>query len=168
MQRSRATWLRLKKIQKISILDKIVENYIAQLRNSNYFWGACYDVLGSQHFLLLLWLKTETLIALGSLHFYLHLQLESETLLSDLAVIYLVLHNNFFYTQLAFVFHLRTDFYSVHDNILGFYVFLLLKDFDTFHEHIGFFLKKLINSLAQSFYIYLGNIKKQFLILARK
>ena len=54
--------------------------------------------------------------ALGSPHFHLLLQLETGTLLSDLAIIFLALCNNLFYTQLAFVFHLQKEFYIVHDN----------------------------------------------------
>ena len=41
------------------------------------------------------------------------LQLETGTLLSDLAIIFLALCNNLFYTQLAFVFHLQKEFYIV-------------------------------------------------------
>ena len=51
--------------------------------------------------------------ALGSPHFHLLLQLETGTLLSDLAIIFLALCNNLFYTQLAFVFHLQKEFYVV-------------------------------------------------------
>ena len=41
------------------------------------------------------------------------LQLETGILLSDLAIIFLALCNNLFYTQLAFVFHLQKEFYIV-------------------------------------------------------
>ena len=50
---------------------------------------------------------------------------KSEILLRDSKVIYYVLHNNFFYTQLAFAFDPQKGFYIVHDNTDAFFIFLL-------------------------------------------
>ena len=42
---------------------------------------------------------------------------------------FLSLCNTFFYTQLAFVFHLPVDFCVVHDHMVALFLFLLKKDF---------------------------------------
>ena len=59
--------------------------------------------------------------------------IKSEILLNNLTVIYyMLIYNNFFYTQLAFVFDLQKDLYIVHDNIDTFFLFLFQKNFDIF------------------------------------
>ena len=45
-------------------------------------------------------------------------------LFSDPVIIYYVLYNNFFYTQLDFVFDRKKDFYFIHDNINIFSFFI--------------------------------------------
>ena len=49
-------------------------------------------------------------------------------------VIFYVLYNNFFYVLLSCLFHLKKDFYSVHDNTDAFCLSYLQKDFEIFHE----------------------------------
>ena len=49
--------------------------------------------------------------------------------------LFFAFQNNFFYTLLAFVFHLEEDFYIAHNHVFTFCFFLLLKDFGTFHKH---------------------------------
>ena len=56
---------------------------------------------------------------------------KTEILLSESKVIYYILYNSFFYTQIAFDFNLQNDFYIVHDNTD---IFLLL------HYNFDFFL----------------------------
>ena len=51
-----------------------------------------------------------------------------------LELYFLALYSNFFYTQLAFAFHLQKDSYIVHCNIIAFCFCLLQKDFDVFYE----------------------------------
>ena len=57
-----------------------------------FFFQMCQGCSRIQHFLLLLKLK------------------KTDTLLSDIAIIFLALYNNFFYTHLAFVLHLQKYF----------------------------------------------------------
>ena len=58
---------------------------------------------------------------------------KTEVLLSNPAVTYNLLYNNFFYARLLFVFDLQEDFNCIHDNIDAFF-FLLQKNFNTFHR----------------------------------
>ena len=50
---------------------------------------------------------------------------KTEILLSELAVIYYMLYNNFFYIRLVFIFDLQKAFYCVHNNTDTFFCFLL-------------------------------------------
>ena len=59
-------------------------------------------------------------VVLLLLHFHLLLQRKTEALLCNLAVIFLTFHSNFFYTQLAFVFHLQENSYIADGNALIF------------------------------------------------
>ena len=62
--------------------------------------------------------------------------------------------NNFFYTQLTFVFHFQKDFYIVQEHIDAFRFYLLQKDSDTFNEpFVEVFLCFLDNILLTFSYI---------------
>ena len=110
----------------------------------------CQVALGLLHFLLLLELKTGTLVALWSLHFLLLLKLKTEALVAlsiltakELKPYWQTLHsyfftlpNNVFHTQLAFLFQCLWDSYIIHNHIL-ISCFFLQWDFNIFN---GLFL----------------------------
>ena len=132
-----------KKIQKNSILEKIVENYISHYiawqRNSVYFlsnvsgcaritafpntliaknWKRAFPRIAALPITLIA--KNWNLIELPFSHFF-------------------KFHNIFFYTQIGFVFQFLRVSYIVHDHILAFLFFSSSVRFWNSHHHIDDF-----------------------------
>ena len=75
---------------------------------------------------------------------------------SNTVIIFLVLYNNIFYTEVALVFHLQKAFIFVCNNTDTFCYFLLQKDFYIVRKHIDtfcfYFLQKDFNSFHDPFF----------------
>ena len=69
-----------------------------------------------------------------------------------------IFYNVFFYTQVAFYFHLEKDFYSVRKNILAFCFSILQKGLDTFHKLFESFF--VFSIIVDKYYFIYKQIKK--------
>ena len=78
--------------------------------------------------------------------------IKSEILLNNLTVIYyMLIYNNFFYTQLAFVFDLQKDLYIAHDNIDTFFFFFFRKTLISFTCYFSFFVFYFLRKILITF-----------------
>ena len=69
-----------------------------------------------------------------------------------------IFYNVFFYTKVAFYFHLEEDFYSVRKNILAFCFSILQKGLDTFHKLFESFF--VFSIIVDKYYFIYKQIKK--------
>ena len=72
---------------------------------------------------------------------------------------FFIFYNIFFYTQVAFFFHLEENFYSVRKNILAFSFSILQKDLDTFHKLFESFF--VLSITADKYYFIYKQKKKK-------
>ena len=94
------------------------------------------------------WINKLTLLYPISKFSYRRIFKKTKSLLSNLAVIYYVLRNNFHYNRLVFV------FYCVHDNIDPFCFLRFQKNFDTFQVPLLEALFYFLIRFSWYFYIY--------------
>ena len=97
-------------------------------------------------------------------------------MITSVSLYFSTFQNNFYYTQLAFVFYLQESFYIVHNDFKNFCFSLLQKDFYIVHEHIDafcfFFLTKILILFTSLFwksffaFAFFDNIQPTFLYIA--